>query len=144
MRGLLLDTRLLKHLAPGEGGRNCSFRDFVCNSAQPIFLSIILVVDIKARIQKVCSTRQEARADALDAWLEGIVANYGDRIYPVDAEVAMCAGELMNRSRAFAARNFSDLLLAATARVHNHALVTERKSDFVSMNSGIELWDPFD
>jgi predicted nucleic acid-binding protein len=56
----------------------------------------------------------------------------------------MLAGVLMNRSRALGGRNHSDLLLAATALIHGHALVTERKSDFIPMKSGIELWDPFE
>jgi predicted nucleic acid-binding protein len=56
----------------------------------------------------------------------------------------MLAGELMNRSRAFAGRNLSDLLLAATALIHGHALLTTRKSNFTPMRSGIELWDPFE
>jgi len=141
--GWLLDTRLFKHLAPGAGARGRSFRDWVSVSAEPIFLSIISVVEINARIQKVRDTRQESRAAELDAWLQGILA-HADRIHPVDAEVAMLAGVLMNRSRAFAGRHLSDLLLAATALIHGHALVTERKSDFIPMKSGIELWDPFE
>jgi predicted nucleic acid-binding protein len=142
--GWLLDTYLFKHLAPGEGGRKPSFRDWVSASAEPIFLSVVSIVEINARIQKLRGAHQEQRAAELDAWLKGIVADYGDRIHPVDAEVAMCAGELMNRSRAFAGRNFSDLLLAATAQVHGHVLVTERKSNFIPMKSGIKLWDPFE
>ena len=143
MNGWLLDTRLFKHLAPGGGGRKRSFRDWVSASAEPIYLSIISFVEINARIQKVRDARQEPRAAALDHWLQGILA-HGDRIHPVDAEVAMLAGVLMNRSRALGGRNVSDLLLAATALIHGHALVTERKSDFIPMKSGIELWDPFE
>jgi predicted nucleic acid-binding protein len=142
--GWLLDTRLFKHLAPGEGFRKPSFRDWVSASAGPIFLSIISVVDINARIQKVHDTPQEPRRAELDAWLERIVAHYGDRIHPVDAEVAKLAGVLMNRSQALGGWRLSDPLLAATAKIHGHALVTERKSDFIPMKSGIELWDPFE
>jgi hypothetical protein len=68
--GLLLDTRLFKHLAPGGGGRRARFRDWVANSQEPIFLSIVSIVDINAKIQKVRDTRQSARAAALDSWLE--------------------------------------------------------------------------
>jgi predicted nucleic acid-binding protein len=142
--GWLIDTRLFKHLAPGEGGRKRTFRDWVSSSEEPIFLSMISVVDINASIQKVHDTPREPRRAALDAWLERIVAHYGDRIYPVDAGVAKLAGELMNRSQALGRWRLSDPLLAATARIHGHALVTERKSDFTTMKSGIELWDPFE
>ena len=144
MTGWLLDTRLFKHLASGAGGRKPSFRDWVSANKDPIFLSMISVVDINASIQKVHDTPREPRRAALDAWLERIVAHYGDRIHPVDAGVAKLAGELMNRSQALGRWRLSDPLLAATARIHGHALVTERKSDFTPMKSGIELWDPFE
>ena len=144
MSGWLLDTRLFKHLAPGKGGRKPSLRDVVGHSAQPIFLSVISVVDISARIQKVRDLHQGPRAAALNAWLQGIVADYGDRIYPVDAGVAMRAGELMNQSRGFVVPSLSDVLLAATAQVHDHALLTERTTDFIPMRSGVTLLDPFE
>jgi predicted nucleic acid-binding protein len=140
--GWLLDTRLFKHLASGAGGRKRTFRDWVSSSEEPIFLSMISVVDISARIQRVRDTRQEPRAAELDAWLQGILA-HGDRIYPVDAQVAKLAGALMNQSRTFAGLNLSDGLLAATAQIHGHGLLTERKAAFSPL-TGIKLWDPFD
>ena len=136
MSGWLLDTLLFKHLAPGEGGRKPSFREWVSANADSLFLSVISVVEIKARIQKVRAT-QEARAAALDAWLEGIVAHYGDRIYPVDAKVAMRAGVLSGP-------RLADLLLAATAQIHGHGLLTTRIDDFILLQTGIELIDPFE
>ena len=144
MSGWLLDTGLFKHLRPEGVGRKPSFRAWVSDSEEPIFLSMISVAEINASIQKVHDTPREPRKAALDAWLERIVAHYGDRIHPVDAQVAKLAGVLMNRSQALGGWRLSDPLLAATARIHGHALVTERKSDFIPMSSGIELWDPFE
>jgi hypothetical protein len=135
--GWLLDTLLFKHLAPGEGGRKPSFREWVSANADSLFLSVISVVEIKASIQKVRATHQEARAAALDAWLEGIVAHYGDRIYPVDAKVAMRAGVLSGP-------RLADLLLAATAQIHGHGLLTTRIDNFIPLQTGIELKDPFE
>jgi len=141
--GWLLDPLLLKHLAPGGGGRKPSFRDWVGACAEPIFLSIVSVVEINAGIQKVRDTPREPRRAALDAWLRRIVAHYADRIYPVDAEVAMLAGELMNRSPAVGGWRLSDPLLAATAKIHGHRLLTTRMRNFVPLSAGIQLLDPF-
>ena len=41
-------------------------------------------------------------------------------------DVAMCAGVLMNRSRGLGGRRLSYPLLAATAQIHGHTLLTER------------------
>ena len=39
------------------------------------------------------------RADALDKWLDGLVATFSDLIHPVDVKVATRAGELMRSWR---------------------------------------------
>lgn len=144
MSGWLIDTRLFKHLGPGGGGRKPSFRDWLSACDAPIFLSMISLVEINASIQKVHDTPRERRKAELDAWLDHIVGHYADRIIPVDAQTAKLAGVLMNRSHAPGASRLSDALLAATARIHGHALVTERKADFIPIGTGIELWDPFE
>ena len=136
-------SRAQNERAPEGGGRKPSFRDWVRGNGEPIFLSIISVVEIKAYIEKV---RDARRADELNDWLEGIIANYNDRIYPVDAEVTRRAGALMNRrSQALGrtGRSLSDPLLAATAEIGGRSLLTERKRDFTPW-AKIELWDPFE
>ena len=143
MSGWLLDPYLFKHLAAGASTRKPSFRDWVKDNAEPIFLSIISVVEIKARIQKVRDARHAAE---LDDWLEGILAHYSGRIYPVDAEVAKRAGVLMyKRSPALVGlgREVSDPLLAATAEIRGHSLLTQRMRDFTPW-AKVELWDPFE
>jgi predicted nucleic acid-binding protein len=141
--GWLLDTILLYQLAREGGGRKPSFRDWVSSSEEPIFLSIISVVEINASIQKVHASRRDSRAAALDDWLQGILA-HGDRIYPVDADVAMLAGVLMNRSRVLGGRSLPDLLLAATAKIRGHGLLTTRRSVFNPLSAGIQLLEPFE
>jgi len=54
------------------------------------------------------------------------VANFSDRIHPVDAQVVARTGVLMRISF----RRFHDALLVATAQVHGHGLLTLRAKHF--------------
>jgi predicted nucleic acid-binding protein len=38
----------------------------------------------------------------------------------------------------------ADRLLAATAQIHGHGLLTTRIDDFIPLQTGIELKDPFE
>ena len=144
MSGWLIDAHLFKHLAPGGGGRKPSFRDWVGGSKQPLYLSMISLVEIEAEIVKFRARRHPERAVAEpDKWLGGLVAHYGDRIHPVDAAVARRAGQLMSRFRVRGFNALSNVLLAATAQIHDHGILTERGSEFRSW-AGVELWDPFE
>ena len=146
MSGWLLDTLLLKHLAAGASTPRPSLRDWVSRNPEPIFLSMVSVVEIKARIEKVRATRQEARAAKLDDRLKHVVAQYSDRIYLVDADLAKRAGVLMyERSRVLggAGPSLSNSLLAATAEIRGHTLLTQRMRDFTPW-AKVELWDPFE
>jgi len=142
--GWLIDTRLFKHLGPGVGGRKPSFRDWVSGNTKLLYLSMISLVEIEAEIEKLRARGQVEPAAELDVWLgRGLVAHYSGRIHPVDAEVAMRAGVLRSRSRVRGPPTIANLLLAATAQIHGHGILTERGTEFRSW-AGIELWDPFD
>lgn len=139
MNGWLLDTILFKYLGPGSVRRSPSFQAWVAANAEPIFLSAVSVVEINARIQKA----READRAALQAWLKNLVTHYHDRIHPVDAEVAARAGALIKPCEISKGWLLCDALLAATAQIHGHGLLTERKSAFAPWTP-IELWDPFE
>jgi len=104
---------------------------------------MISLVEIEAEIDKYRARDRVDRAVDLDVWLGRLGPHYSDRIHPVDAEVALRAGMLRSRSRRFGVKTLPDLLLAATAQIHGHGILTERGSEFRSW-AGIELWDPFD
>lgn len=144
MSGWLIDTDLLKYLSPGAGAGKPSFRDWVSRSTEPLYLSTVSFIAIGAQIEKRRALRQPRSAAEMDEWLGGLVAHYSTRIHPVDAKVATRAGVLMRQTRDYRGRaNLPNLLIAATAEVHGHGLLTENGSSFRSW-AGIKLWDPFD
>ena len=144
MSGWLVDTRLFRHLSPGAGGRKPSFRDWVSGNTEPLYLSTMSLFVIETEIEKFRAHRQHGRAAEMDEWLGWLVAHYSHRIHPVDAEVARRAGALMRRSRDYPrGATFQNLLLAGTAQIHGHSLLTDAVNLFRPW-AGIELWDPFD
>jgi predicted nucleic acid-binding protein len=89
-----------------------------------LFLSEASVVHLRLAIGRIPS-KYPNRGD-LDKWLDCVVANFSDRIHPVDAQVASRAGALMRNPF----RRLHDALLVATAQVHGHDLLTLRGEDF--------------
>jgi predicted nucleic acid-binding protein len=100
-------------------------------AAQPastIHLSVITLAEIRYGIE----LRAEGhRRRALEIWYPKMVASLGERILPVDREVAELWGDLRRRTD-LARRTIPimDAFLAATAEVHGLTLVTRNVRDF--------------
>jgi predicted nucleic acid-binding protein len=104
--------------------------------ATDLFLSVISIGEIERGI-----ARQRARdpgfAGALAAWLDGLLALYGEQILPFDLQTARRWGAL---SAALGNRS-ADLMIAATALEHGLTVVTRNVSDFEP--AGVAVLDPF-
>ena len=71
------------------------------------------------------------RGDALRIWFDEITKHFADRIHPVDAAIAIRAGESLPRLTIGHQRHrFHDALLVATAQIHGHGLITRRDGIF--------------
>ena len=81
----LIDTALFKTLAPGTSR---GLRAWLETYDDPIFLSAASLVETQAAIARL-ARGQAQRADASRHWLDVIVSGFGDRIHPVDAEIAI-------------------------------------------------------
>jgi predicted nucleic acid-binding protein len=77
----------------------------------------------------------------IHAWFEGFLAD-SCTVLPVTCQIAERAGELRGRLRsAGRQRTQADMLIAATALVHQLSLATRNARDFEGC--GIDLIDPF-
>jgi predicted nucleic acid-binding protein len=75
------------------------------------------------------------------AWWRDTLAKRCD-VVPIDAEIARQAGELRGRLQAQGKpRTQADMLIAATALVHDLAVVTRNERDF--MECGVAVLNPF-
>jgi PIN domain nuclease of toxin-antitoxin system len=86
----LIDTALFKSLAPG-GPKGATLRSWIETHEDPLFLSAASLVELKAVIDKIRG-RDTKRAEALQAWFDGLVTTFSDRIHPIDIHVAVRAG----------------------------------------------------
>lgn len=78
-----------------------------------------------------------AGGQALARWVASVEASFGDRIVPVDREVADVWGRLMAQR----SRPVVDTLIAATAIVRGMTLVTRNVRDV--QDTGVRLVDPW-
>src|SRR5690606_3994036 len=100
------------------------------------WLSVLTIGEIRRGIE-LKRRRDEAGARHLDVWLDGLEANFGARILPVDASVA----EVWGRLNVPNPRPTVDALIAATAIVHGLTLVTRNVQDVEG--TGATAFNPF-
>ena len=102
-----------------------------------LYLSVLSLGEIRKGVDRLPAS---ARRSRLTAWLEQeLPAWFGARLLPIDGVVADRWGRLLAAS----ARSLPavDSLLAATALVHDLALVTRNVADF--QVPGVEVIDPW-
>jgi toxin FitB len=125
----LIDTALFKSLAPGAP-KGATLRSWIETREDPLFLSAASLVELEAVIDRVRG-RDTKRAEGLQAWLDGLVTTFSDRIHPIDIHVAVRAARLLPYRQIGPARHrFHDAVLAATAQVQGHGLLTKREPVF--------------
>jgi predicted nucleic acid-binding protein len=128
MNTWLIDTPLFATLAPSS--QKSELRHWLDMHRDPIFLSTASLVEIEAAIERVPAS-QQARTCALRDWLDGLISTFSDRIHLVDAAVAIRAGRLLPHCHTGLPRyRFHDVVLAATAQMHGHGLLTKREGVF--------------
>jgi predicted nucleic acid-binding protein len=101
-----------------------------------IFLSVVTLGEIMKGIELRARTDQVAAA-SLRMWLHDLSSAYGDRILPIDSEVALTWGRIMAQRT----RPVADALIAATAVVNRKVLVTRNVAEFA--DAGVEIIDPW-
>jgi predicted nucleic acid-binding protein len=134
---LLLDTNVVSELRKG-GRADARVRAwFESVNDFEIHLSVLSVGEIRRGIERV-RAKDPTQAVALDRWLQRLTREHADRILPVDRRVAEQWG------RFSAGRNGSpvDVLMAATAFVHELTLVTRNTRDIAW--TGVACLNPFD
>jgi toxin FitB len=94
-----------------------------------VFLSVVSLAELRRGVARLPAG---AKRDRLDAWLRrDLLSRFEGRILSVDLNVADSWGEIVAArdaiGRPIAAM---DALIAATANVHNLALITRNEADF--------------
>lgn len=133
----LVDTNVLSELRKGKRCHPGVAHWFDRLAAEDLFLSVLVVGEIRRGIERI--RRRDARsARVLDTWLGKVTREHGDRILPVDQEVAQEWGRLNVPDPI----PVVDGLMAATARVHGLTLATRNVRDVAK--TGVDCVDPFE
>jgi len=101
-----------------------------------LFLSVISIGEIERGIARQRTT-DSGFAGALAAWLDRVLALYGERVLPFDLQTARRWGALS----AALGNDSADLMIAATALEHGLTVVTRNASDFEPTR--VAVLDPF-
>lgn len=128
---VLCDTNIISELArpiPNPGVLTWS------TSVSSVFLSAITLEEIYYGLSAKPNSR-------IQAWFENFLAIYCIAI-PVSPEIAICAGKLRGHLKTQGKpRTQADILIAATAAIHQLTLVTRNIKDFEGCN--ISILNPF-
>lgn len=107
--------------------------------SERLYLSVITVGEIRKGLTKLPDSK---RKDLLINWLNSLLEDYQNRIFPINLTVAENWGLLQGKAEKSGMPMSSfDGLIAATAYTHNLVLVTRNVSDFEV--SGIPLKNPW-
>ena len=134
--GFLIDTNVLSELRKGSKMDKCVREWFDAVPSDDIYLSTLVVGEIRHGIE-LLRRRDPKAAIRLDIWLAEIQKNSGDRILPITNEVS----EQWGRFGVPDPVSVIDGLMAATAMVHGHILVTRNVRDIEQ--TGVDFINPF-
>ncbi|MGR6917041.1 PIN domain-containing protein [[Actinomadura] parvosata] len=134
--GYVLDTNIISEVRKPHG--NSDVKEWVAASLGPtLYLSAMSIGEIRWGIEQR-RRRDPQQALILERWLARLYASFGSRIIPVTADIAEEWGRLSNERP----RGSSDMLIAATAKVHGWSVVTRNVKDFA--DTGVTVVNPFE
>ncbi|GIE96980.1 type II toxin-antitoxin system VapC family toxin [Paractinoplanes rishiriensis] len=136
--GFLLDTNVISEPRKASPDpRVLAWLRRQSDAGAEMYLSSLVVGEVRKGIEQV-RPRAPRQAEALEAWLAGLIGVYGDRILPVSAAVADEWGRLTAAARP----PTIDGLIAATAKVHRLTLATRNIADVAG--TGVPVVNPFE
>ena len=133
----LIDTNIISELRKGRRCDPSVARWYESIEDASLYLSVLVIGEIRSGIEKARS-KDAVKANALEQWLIAVGTAFGERILPVDRDVADEWGRL-NAGRRLPV---IDGLLAATAKTHHMTLVTRNTADIADLN--VSMLNPFE
>ena len=133
----LLDTNVISEVRKGTRCDPNVATWYAGVDESELFLSTITVGEVRRGVELARRRKDFAQANSLESWLGSLVHHFSSRIFTIDLTVAETWGHLS----AMRPTPVADGLIAATARVHGHTLVTRNIGDFQGL--GVDLLNPF-
>jgi hypothetical protein len=136
----LLDTNIVSMLDPRRHAQAPTLIDWLSRNGASLFLSVMTVAEIDTGILKLRRERKAKRAAELENLLSTILADFTDRVLPVDSDTARQIARLGERVYRQPIA-LPDLIIAATAVRHGLILLTRNIRELGRL--GIAARDPF-
>jgi predicted nucleic acid-binding protein len=133
--GYLLDTNVISETRKSLADAGVIAFLSAADSAG-LYLSVLTLGELRRGVAAKWRTDIVA-GDQLGVWVDGIEANFADRLLSIDAQTGRLWGELSARR----SLPVVDTLIAATAVNHGLTLVTRNIRDIES--TGVRLIDPW-
>jgi toxin FitB len=141
--GYLLDTSVVSALAPGRQEVLTTAGQWLRKNVDSFRICAVTLSEIQQGISKLRRKGGHERANRLKAWLDAIYIEAPERIISIDRSIAIEAGALSDAATAMGKNpGFPDILIAATAKVHDAELLTRNGRHFAPL--GIRFSDPFE
>lgn len=133
----LVDTNVISEARKGaraDAGVRAFFRDV---DSDAVYLSVQTLGEIRRGLENVRRRGDALHAARLEAWLNTVMSEYGDRILSFDLDCAQVWGRLLSPR----AEHLVDRQIAAIALIHDMTVVTRNTADF--SGTGVGLFNPF-
>jgi toxin FitB len=135
----LLDTNIVSLFDPRRAAEAGPIIQWMREHDSLLFLSTVTLTEIEAGILKLAREKKDARARQLAALRDGLIADFRDRLLPLDIEVALMLAHLAEAVRPMVIER-TDLIIAATAKVHGLTVMTRNLRHF--RPTGVDVIDP--
>jgi len=136
----LLDTNIVSMLDPRRHAHAPALIDWLDRNGASLFLSVMTIAEIDAGILKLRREGKVERAEELAGLVSAILAEFGERVLPVDTETARHVALLSERVYRQPV-GLPDIIIAATAVRHGLILLTHNMDEIGRL--GIAAHDPF-
>lgn len=132
----LLDTNVVSELVKRR--KDPGVLDwFAATRGVDHYVSVLTIGEIRRGIQRLRRRGDDDQAGRLDLFLDGVRAEYEERIVPV----SLAAADAWAAQPASRPMTIVDALIAATAQAHGWTLVTRNAKDFEP--TGVRVLNPF-
>ena len=127
----LLDTCVISELV--KPSPDAKVVDWLSSTpTERLYLSVITIGEVRKGLTKLPDSK---RKDRLTNWLNTLIEDYQNRIYPINLTVAENWGIIQgNAEKSGKPMSSLDSLIAAIAYTHNLILVTRNERDFEASN----------
>ncbi len=136
----LLDTNVVSESVRPHPNRKV-LAWIAAHPGEELAISILTLAELR---DGVAALADASRQQSFDAWMRTyVIPNFDDRTLPLTLDILI---DWLRLSRLLNAkgrpRAAADLLIAATARIHNLTIVTRNVRDFA--RTGVVVYDPWD